>query len=271
MVLNPPAVVMEGKFLTRATFRSMWGVLSLLPAPAEIYPDTRPGDTNQWTYGDFPYQHPCASFDLYDANAWELSLSEEETLRLQNILDTVKRLYRELYDHHLGLDQELRSRMAVLAGVGYESVFRLEIKPRLLLPGTRSAMTIYRIEGSPHREGDGRVPLASAELEYVGAVRYAHGKHDELPMIRDVYEDAFRWLSGNRMQLSPTPLGPLQDHLAVSRTGADAPDLSGIIQDPMPDSPGYLDFEAPSDESVAAFENRLQLGQLPEFGRVHIL
>jgi pimeloyl-ACP methyl ester carboxylesterase len=56
-----------GQYLSRATLRSLWGVLSLLPAPRGIYPGTRATDTNPWQSqnpGD-PYIHPCANFDLY--------------------------------------------------------------------------------------------------------------------------------------------------------------------------------------------------------------
>jgi pimeloyl-ACP methyl ester carboxylesterase len=52
-----------GMFLDRETFRSLRGVLSLLPAPAGIYPGTRNGEA-----------HPCANFDLYNAEEWELGL-----------------------------------------------------------------------------------------------------------------------------------------------------------------------------------------------------
>ena len=49
-------VAVLAMFLSRETFRSLRGVLSLLPAPKGIYPGTRHGE-----------DHPCANFDMYDA------------------------------------------------------------------------------------------------------------------------------------------------------------------------------------------------------------
>lgn len=259
-----------GKFLSRETFRSMWGVLSLLPAPAGIYPQTRPGDAEPWHDADAAYQHPCSNFDLYDAAAWDLSLDGEETTRLQTILTAVAKLYGGLTESHLALEQQFRSRMAVIAGVGYEGLYRLEIHPRVILPGNKTSMVTYRIEGSSHRDGDGRVPLVSAELEYVGATRYAWGKHDALPMIPEVYADAFRWLRGEKMQLSSTRSGPLQEHLDAAKREIAMPDVAGVNPDDGPHSPGYLK-EEPSPEAVAELESRLNEGRLPEFGRLHIL
>src|SRR6185369_13911896 len=51
-----------------------------------------------------------------------------------------------------------------------------------------------RVLKDPHREGDGRVPLASALLENIGDIRYVNGIHGELPMLPPVYEHIFRWL-----------------------------------------------------------------------------
>ena len=48
-----------GLFLSRATFRSMWGALSMLPAPVGLYPGT--------TTEQRPDEHPTANFDHYDA------------------------------------------------------------------------------------------------------------------------------------------------------------------------------------------------------------
>jgi pimeloyl-ACP methyl ester carboxylesterase len=53
-------------FLSRETFRSLRGVLSLLPAPRNIYPGTRAGEA-----------HPCANFDMYDAEQWNVSIPRQ--------------------------------------------------------------------------------------------------------------------------------------------------------------------------------------------------
>ena len=41
------AFVVLGLYLSRPTLRSMWGVLSMLPAPSGVYPGTRPGESWQ--------------------------------------------------------------------------------------------------------------------------------------------------------------------------------------------------------------------------------
>ena len=57
-----------GLFLSRGTFRSLWGVLSMLPAPVGVYPGT--------TADQRPEDHPTANFDHYDAAAYELDIDD---------------------------------------------------------------------------------------------------------------------------------------------------------------------------------------------------
>src|SRR5215204_1076787 len=89
-----------GLYLSRDTFRSLWGVLGMLPAPRGIYPGTRHNDPEPWTGGKAgdPYVHPCANFDMYDAKEWNLGLSTEQTDQLQNALDHAAHFHRELYE-----------------------------------------------------------------------------------------------------------------------------------------------------------------------------
>jgi hypothetical protein len=63
---------------------------------------------------------------IYDAAAWRLDLDSASTVRLQNILDEVRRFYTELYEWHDALLQEYKDRMLMIAGVGQETLFRLE-------------------------------------------------------------------------------------------------------------------------------------------------
>ncbi|HEY0038644.1 MAG TPA: alpha/beta hydrolase, partial [Longimicrobium sp.] len=150
-----------GFYLSRATLRSMWGVLSLLPAPAGIYPGTRPGDPHPWKGGDAddPYHHPVANFDLYRAESWKLELDADETKRLQTVLDAAADFHRRMQAHHAGLSQDQRDRMLVIAGVGYKTLFRLAYGRSFFGIWERAEKVTSRIPGDPHREGDGRVPV----------------------------------------------------------------------------------------------------------------
>ena len=83
-----------------------------------------------------------------------------------------------------------------------------------------------RVLDNPHREGDGRVPLASALFENVGDTRYVCGVHGGLSNIEAVYEDVFRCLKDEPLQLPKNVAGALSGHLAVS-TPSKAPHLDG--------------------------------------------
>lgn len=130
------------------------GVLSLLPAPVGVYPDSGPAAD----------AHPCANFDFYDADAYRLDLSGEEHARLQRVLDGAREFREGLAAWHETLSQERRDRMLVIAGVGLKTLFRLAYKPRFGVLWEHMDRTTGQRPGDRHREGDGRVPLASAEL-----------------------------------------------------------------------------------------------------------
>jgi len=246
------------KLLERSTFRSMRGALGLLPAPIGVYPGTRDGE-----------EHPCANFDMYDANAWHLELPTEETARLQAVLDDAAALHRDLYQSHEQLPQDRRDRMAVIAGVGYDTLFRLEYKKRLFFWEHMNKITEQDPE-DPHRLGDGRVPVASAALEHVGQTRYVRGVHGSLPNIPAVYNDAFRWLKDEPMQLPISPAGGLSRHLGTEDTDSRTPHLDGsaLAED---ENPGYLDLATIPDEQATALLKDVEDGRWPEFRSVSIL
>lgn len=50
-----------------------------------------------------------------------------------------------------------------------------------------------RRAGDPHRDGDARVPLASAELKEVGDTPYVNCLHGDLPLVTAVYNNVFLW------------------------------------------------------------------------------
>lgn len=257
-----------GLYLSRSTFRSLWGVLSLLPAPAGIYPGTRPTDRNPWTgnAGD-SYVHACANFNLYDAEAWKLDLNEGELKHLQDALDDAARSHKELAEWHGKLDQAQRDRMAIIAGVGYETLFRTAYTHDWLW--TSMEKITSRIPGDVHREGDGRVPLASALLEHVGQTRFVRAEHGTMPMAPAVYSDAFRFLRGEHMQLPRSPAGALQPHLSIDGLANHLPPVYAARVKTSGEDPGYLDFNTPSSAVMRDLDARIEM--MPDFLRLRLL
>jgi pimeloyl-ACP methyl ester carboxylesterase len=252
-----------GRFLKPATLRSLWGVLSLLPAPAGVYPGTRPQDGASAD----PAAHPCANFDLYDAAAYRLGLDPAAQARLQRILDAAASLHRQLRQWHVELPQERRDRMAVIAGVGYRTLFRVAYQPKFGFAWQHMDRVTSRRSGDVHREGDGRVPLASAELEHIGETRYLKGEHGKLPSIPAAWSDAFGWLTGGRLSLPRTPQAAL-----AARLDSETPVLAAATgPSEGPEDPGYLDFSPPDEATLVSIEQELAAGGLPEFVRVRLL
>jgi hypothetical protein len=160
--------------------------------------------------------------------------------------------------------------MAMIAGVGYKTLFRLAFEPGFLGIWERTTKVTGRIGGNRHREGDGRVPLASAELENV-PIRYVRGVHDGLPNIPAVYEDVFRFLRDERMQLPGTVDEALSVHLAAEET-SETPHLDATaMADPFTDDPGLWRLDPPEPDRLAALSEQLEEGRLPEFTRVRLL
>ncbi|MBT2524974.1 hypothetical protein J7E91_05845 [Streptomyces sp. ISL-99] len=265
-------MVLLGKLLSRETFRSMWGVLSLLPAPVGVYPGTRNGETRPGVAQVGGYAHPCGNFDFYRASAWNLGLSSEQEDQLQRLLSAADAHHRELYSWHMNLDQSYRNRMAVIAGVGFNTLFRLAYNRRLGILWEHMDRVTLRNSTDRHREGDGRVPLPSAELDWV-QTRYVHAEHGSLPTIPLIYDDVLRFLSDQAMQLPTTPQSALQTHLAGDVLASTTPALIGtrVRHGEDPHDPGYLDFHSPPEAEVQVLERELRLGELPEFARLKIL
>ena len=125
--------------------------------------------------------------------------------------------------------------------------------------------------GDPHRDGDGRVPLASAELEWVGETRYVKAEHGALPSVPAVYADVFRFLADQPMELPASARGALHAHLAGDAMSSVTPVLVGVRADEYGDDPGYLDLSSPGQAAVAEIEQALAEGRMPAFNRIHIL
>ena len=261
------------KLISRETFRSLWGVLELLPAPMGVYPDTRQRDRNQWISNNpnETYAHPCSNFDMYKVDNWRLGLNLSESSQLQKILDAVLRFHRQMYEYHMGLEQRFRDRMAVIAGVGFMTPFRITEERQFLGLRKDINITIDRIKGDLHREGDRSVPLASATLESVGATHYVKGQHGALTNIPAVYEDVFRWLRQETMELPKSPQRALVSHLAGGNI-SESPHLDSSAKSRFDtDDSGLWKLKPPSPERMAELQSRLEAGQLPEFGRVSLL
>jgi pimeloyl-ACP methyl ester carboxylesterase len=263
--------------LSRSTFRSLYGALSLLPAPRGIYPGTRTDDRSPWRPDkpDDRYVHPCANFDLYNAEAWNLGTDAVETGRLQHILDHVRDFYSEITGHHFKtLNNEHRAKMAMIVGMGQPTPFRLTIDKGWFGIGESVQRITRRVEGNPHREGDGSVPLASACLESIGTTRYALGEHSVLPNIPMVYNDVFAWLGEEKkekMQLSDSPEGALAGHLGPSNAPSDTPELDGA-NDPLGPGPhGRWDPDLQLTTPPEQVLKDLEAGKYPQFHRVRIM
>jgi hypothetical protein len=161
--------------------------------------------------------------------------------------------------------------MLVIAGVGYQTLFRLAYEPRFFGLWERMAKVTSRIKGDPHREGDGRVPLASAQLENV-QTRYVKGIHGGLPNIPAVYNDVFRWLKEETIKLPDNIPEALSAHLAPEETQSEAPNLDGTVKGiPFTDDPGLWNLSSSEPAKLEEMKAKLGAEQLPEFTRLHLL
>jgi pimeloyl-ACP methyl ester carboxylesterase len=230
-----------GRYISRDTFRSLWGVLTLLPAPVGVYPGTRPGDPNPWmtpAAEKWFYDHPCANFDLYVADSWSLDINQQQKQELQRVLNGAADFHRRLHAWHQTLDAELAERMLMIAGVGYKALFRMVYRSHAFGLWSDMSKTTDRLPGDPHRDSDGRVPLASALLDNI-TTRYVTGVHGGLPNIPAVYNDVFNWLNQQPLQhLAKTAKDAVNVHLADPTGGSTAPNLDGTVG-ASGDDPGY--------------------------------
>ena len=246
-----------GMFLSRETFRSMRGALSLLPAPTGVYPGTRNGE-----------DHPCANFDMYEATAWNLGLDAPATVHLQIVLDEVRRFHTDLYRWHDSLLQQYKDCMLMIAGVGQETLFRLEFDQLFWGHWEHTRKITKRIPCDPHFEGDCRVPLASTQIEDV-TTRYVKGEHHSLPNIPAVVRDVLAWLTGGSLTLAQTCKGALSGHLSAEDETPPAPLLDGSgVGSRFRELPHY---ENPTPEFRAKTVAALDAGRMPSINLVKIM
>ena len=251
-------IAVLGAFLSRETFRSLWGVLSLLPAPSGVYPGTRNHEA-----------HPCASFDFYDAGAWRLDLDAAATIQLQQALDAARNFHQDLYRwHSTQLSPAERRRMLQISGVGYKTLFRLETRPGWLGLWEDIDKVTARVRGDVNRDGDGRVPVASAALEAVEH-RYVKGPHGSLHNIPSVAADVIAWLVDRPLSLSDTMEGALDTHLAAV-AASPARNLDGSA-DVSPHDDEYDRYRDIQPDRLNALLADLDAGRLPNINQVRIL
>jgi hypothetical protein len=125
------------------------------------------------------------------------------------------------------------------------------------------------VPGNRHRDGDGRVPLASAELDGV-QVRYVRGVHGGLTNIPAVYESVFAFLTGGAMTLPSTPEEALQPELATTDVSA-TPHLDGshLVREGSGDQDIWQLDSDPAE--VDRMNEALENDQLPEFNLIRLL
>jgi pimeloyl-ACP methyl ester carboxylesterase len=251
------ALALVGMYLSRETFRSLYGVLSLLPAPRGVYPGTRNGE-----------EHPCANFDMYDASAWELDIDSMAKLRLQAVLEGARKFHVDLRAWHESLLQEYKDRMLMIVGVGQETLFRLEFSKVLWGAWEHTSKVTGRVPGDRHRDGDQRVPVASAELEDVPR-RYVCGVHGGLTNIPAVIADVIAWCQDEKLNLPDSANGALGGHLSGEDWSSQAPALDGSGKSsPFRSLPEY---ENPTPQFRADIEKALAGGMRPEANLARIL
>jgi hypothetical protein len=125
-----------------------------------------------------------------------------------------------------------------------------------------------RTPGDPHREGDGRVPLASAELERI-ELRYVKGEHGTLHNIPAVVKDMLAWIADQPLSLPDSPQGALSQHLSGDATSS-APHLDGSVAFNLHDDE-YDRYRDLSESRIKELVAEWEAGKLPAIDLARIL
>jgi hypothetical protein len=208
---------------------------------------------------------------MYQVEKWALDLTPAQASDLQNALNAAAEFHRRMHEAHEASDQSLRERMVVIAGVGYQTLFRLAYESQFFGLWERMAKITSRTTGDPHREGDGRIPLASATLDNT-TIRYVKGLHAGLPNIPAVYNDVFRWLKEEDLDLPDNVYEALSGHLSPGEGESETPNLDGTARAAaFTDDVGLWEGAEPAPARLDALQAKLEAEQLPEFLRVRLL
>lgn len=176
--------------------------------------------------------------------------------------------HRDLQAWHEGLLQEFKDRMLMIVGVGEKGLFRLEFGSLFWGAWEHTQKICSRITGDVNRDGDGRVPLASAELEDV-TLRYVKGAHRSLTNIPAVAAEVLAWLEGKTLSLPTTAKGAMGQHLSAEDGTSLAPTLDGSNRADLFRS--LPDYESPTQAFKASIEKKLEDGQMPKVNRARLL
>jgi hypothetical protein len=158
--------------------------------------------------------------------------------------------------------------MRVIAGVGYKTLFRLQFDRRFWGAWEQTKKITDRVRDNPHREGDSRVPIASARLDNV-ETHYVKGVHGGLTNIPAVYLATFEYLKGNDLPLPKTPAVALSAHLAADEAST-TPTLDGSARAISSEDPGVWHLET-DEKRLAALKMELDQERLPDFNFVRLL
>jgi hypothetical protein len=205
---------------------------------------------------------------MYEAEEWKLGLDASATVHLQNILSEAKLFHSNLYHWHDSLLQDYKDRMLMIAGVGQETLFRLEFDKAFWGLWERTNKVTERLACDLNRDGDGRVPLASGLLEDVHT-RFVRGEHGGLTNIPAVASDVLAWLTESPLRLATTCKEALGGHLSSADERSTAPLLDGS------DGPGRYrtlpEYDNPTEEFRAKIVAELDAGRLPQVNFAKIL
>jgi hypothetical protein len=158
--------------------------------------------------------------------------------------------------------------MLMIAGVGQETLFRLEFDKAFWGLWERTKKITERVRCKPNRDGDGSVPLASAQLEDV-PIRYVKGQHGALPNIPAVAQEVLAWLTGDKLKLAETCQGALSGHLSAEDEATAVPLLDGSgVGSRFRELP---DYENPTPEFRAKIAAELDAGRMPQINLIKIL
>jgi hypothetical protein len=161
--------------------------------------------------------------------------------------------------------------MAVIAGTGFKTLFRLAYNKRMGFLWQHMDRITTRAPHAPHRDSDGRVPLASATLSWVGETRYINGEHGSLPNLTPVQQDVWSFLADKPLRLATSPQAAMGEHLASDVPRISALALPQLPAQASPDDPGHLNITGPTANTLNVLDEQLEAGSLPEFMRTRLL
>jgi pimeloyl-ACP methyl ester carboxylesterase len=244
-----------GKHISSKTFRSLWGPISLLPAPGGIYPTSNINS------------HPCGNFEFYDANAWEVEMTDEERESFQKALNAAREQHKLLHKQLEEMTQEERDKTAIIAGVGYEMPFFINAQDSWL----NGKAKWNRKAGDIHYDGDGSVSLASSVID-VAEKRYCVCEHAEMPNVPAVSLDVFEFLRSQKMTLPISPFAANKKGRPSETYTSQTPHLDNSKPtDGSPQDISRWKTDEPDLKKLAEIEKRIDQGESGPFERVKLL